>query len=139
MFVEHQIERRNSIAICNEAFKRTFDLFRRYTWNLDDALEENDEINPSVLGYIFEKYINQKEFGAYYTRPETTEYLCDRTINKLILDEVNAELKRQFESIEELLSRQAEGRNVAFEVSLCREFPLFQPKSTFSNFKAESN
>jgi len=104
LFIEHRIERRNSIAICNEAFERTFDLFRRYTWNLDDVPGGNDdEINPSVLGYIFEKYINQKEFGAYYTRPEITEYLCDRTINKLILDKVNAESQRQFESIEELL------------------------------------
>ena len=42
-------------------------------------------------GCIFEKYINQKEFEAYYTRPEITEFLCDRTINKLILDKVNAE------------------------------------------------
>jgi hypothetical protein len=50
---------------------------------------KDDEINPDVLGYIFEKYINQKAFGAYYTRPEITEYLCDRTINKLILDRVN--------------------------------------------------
>ncbi|NER22681.1 MAG: hypothetical protein F6J96_18680 [Symploca sp. SIO1C2] len=38
---------------------------------------------------MFEKYINQKAFGAYYTCPEITEYLCDRTINKLILDRVN--------------------------------------------------
>jgi hypothetical protein len=28
------------------------------------------EISPSVLGYIFEKYINQEEFRAYYTRPQ---------------------------------------------------------------------
>gem|GEM_PF-1703178 len=49
-------------------------------------------------GCIFKKYINQKEFGAYYTRPEITEYLCDRTINKLILDKVNAE-RWQFGSI----------------------------------------
>jgi hypothetical protein len=26
-------------------------------------------------GLIFEKYINQKVFGAYYTRPEITSYL----------------------------------------------------------------
>ena len=38
----------------------------------------DDEINPDVLGYIFEKYINQKAFGAYYTPPEITEYLCER-------------------------------------------------------------
>ena len=52
----------------------------------DSPSGKDEEINPDVLGYIFEKYINQKAFGAYYTRPEITEYLCDRTINKLICD-----------------------------------------------------
>src|SRR5262249_15829490 len=67
-----------------------FDLFDRYTWHLDDTPGgKDDEINPDVLGYIFEKYINQKAFGAYYTRPEITEYLCERTIHQLILDGVN--------------------------------------------------
>ena len=42
-----------------------------------------------MLGYIFEKYINQSAFGAYYTRTEITEYLCERTIHRLILDAVN--------------------------------------------------
>jgi hypothetical protein len=42
-----------------------------------------------VLGYIFEKYINQKSFGAYYTRPEITEYLCEGTIHRLVLDAIN--------------------------------------------------
>ena len=50
---------------------------------------QDNEINPDVVGYIFEKYINQKAFGAYYTRPEITEYLCERTIHRLILDGVN--------------------------------------------------
>lgn len=27
---------------------------------------KDDEINPDILGYIFEKCINQKAFGAYY-------------------------------------------------------------------------
>ena len=67
-----------------------FDLFDRYTWHLDDTPGgKDDEINPDVLGYIFEKYINQKAFGAYYTRTEITEYLCERTVHKLILDAVN--------------------------------------------------
>lgn len=48
-------------------------------------------MNPDVLGYIFEKYINQKAFGAYYTRPEITEYLSERTIYKLVLDRINTE------------------------------------------------
>jgi hypothetical protein len=104
LFLEHRIEQEYEISIGNEAFDRTLTLFEKYSWNLDDAPGGNDdEIRPEVLGYIFEKYINQKEFGAYYTRPEITEYLCDRTINKLILDRVQTEKGQQFESIEELL------------------------------------
>ncbi|MFP4412471.1 Eco57I restriction-modification methylase domain-containing protein, partial [Coleofasciculus sp.] len=92
LFLKHRIEQEYPhIAIADEAFEQILDLFSRYSWNLDDTPGgKDDEINPDVLGYIFEKYINQKAFGAYYTRPEITEYLCDRTINKLILDRVNA-------------------------------------------------
>ncbi|MDJ1181561.1 hypothetical protein PJF56_22090 [Roseofilum sp. BLCC_M91] len=68
-----------------------------------DAEKESNEINPDVLGYIFEKYINQKQFGAYYTRPQITEYLCDRTINKLILDRVNRHANQEFTDIKQLL------------------------------------
>ncbi len=105
LFLKHRIEQRYTISIPNAAFENVLALFHSYSWNLDDAPGgKDDEINPAVLGYIFEKYINQKEFGAYYTRPEITEYLCDRTINKLILDKVNAQRTGQaFESIEELL------------------------------------
>ncbi|TAG95808.1 MAG: ATP-binding protein [Oscillatoriales cyanobacterium] len=91
LFLEHPIEQNYpNIAIPDAAFEKILDLFAAYSWNLDDTVGgKENEINPAVLGYIFEKYINQKAFGAYYTRPEITEYLCDRTINKLILDKVN--------------------------------------------------
>jgi Alw26I/Eco31I/Esp3I family type II restriction m6 adenine DNA methyltransferase len=94
LFLKHRIEQTYpNIAIANGAFEAIFELFAGYSWNLDDTPGgKDDEINPGVLGYIFEKYINQKEFGAYYTRPEITEYLCDRTINQLILDKVNGSL-----------------------------------------------
>jgi hypothetical protein len=108
LFLRHQIEQKYAnIAIPDAAFEKIFDLFARYSWNLDDTPGgKENEINPAVLGYIFEKYINQKAFGAYYTRPEITEYLCDRTINKLILDRINqAILSQKFESITALLTR----------------------------------
>ncbi len=105
LFLKHQIEQDYpNIAIADQAFEQILALFSRYSWNLDDTPGgKDDEINPDVLGYIFEKYINQKAFGAYYTRPEITEYLCDRTINKLILDRVNSATDHQFEDITELL------------------------------------
>ena len=70
---------------------KTCSIFASYSWNLDDTPGGLDnEINPDVLGYIFEKYINQKAFVAYYTRPEITEYLCERTIHRLVLEKANA-------------------------------------------------
>ncbi|WP_043939769.1 Eco57I restriction-modification methylase domain-containing protein [Planktothrix prolifica] len=106
LFLKHKIEQSyNNIFIPDSAFESILNLFGRYSWQLDDTPGgQDDEINPGVLGYIFEKYINQKAFGAYYTRPEITEYLCERTINALILDLINTAVKpRQFESINELL------------------------------------
>jgi hypothetical protein len=101
-------------------FEDLFTLFSRYSWSLNDTPGGDDrEINPDVLGYIFEKYINQKEFGAYYTRPEITDYLCEQTIHQLVLDRVNASYAaakklhetdpkafpapRRYETIEDLL------------------------------------
>ncbi|MBL7774844.1 MAG: hypothetical protein JNK89_02520 [Saprospiraceae bacterium] len=91
LFLRHGIELRYpAIRVPDEAFENLFELFDRYSWTLDDTPGGADnEINPDVLGYIFEKYINQKAFGAYYTRPEITEYLCEQTIYQLILDQVN--------------------------------------------------
>ena len=118
LFLEHPIEQNYpNIAIPDAAFEKILDLFSRYSWNLDDTVGgKENEINPAVLGYIFEKYINQKAFGAYYTRPEITEYLCDRTINKLILDKVNkgghGGTAPTFETITELLTN--------LDANLCR-------------------
>jgi hypothetical protein len=106
LFLPHSIERKNTkISIPDKAFENLFDLFERYSWHLDDTPGgQADEINPDVLGYIFEKYINQKAFGAYYTRPEITEYLCERTIHRLVLDAVKkSKIGRPYESLAELL------------------------------------
>ncbi|MEA5603154.1 Eco57I restriction-modification methylase domain-containing protein [Nostoc sp. UHCC 0252] len=116
LFLKHHIEDKYQISIVDEAFEQVLDLFGRYSWNLDDTPEgKDDEINPDVLGYIFEKYINQKAFGAYYTRPQITEYLCDRTIHKLIVDRVNDALSDQYKpfgDINELL--------IKLDTNVCR-------------------
>jgi hypothetical protein len=79
-----------TLRIPDSAFDGVFKLFAAFSWNLDDTPGGNaDEINPDVLGYIFEKYINQKAFGAYYTRPEITGYLAERSIHKLVLERIH--------------------------------------------------
>lgn len=107
LFLPHRIENPAEypkLDVPDEAFDNLFTLFERYSWNLDDTPGGNDnEINPDVLGYIFEKHINQKQFGAYYTRPEITEYLCHRTIHQLILNQVNEVSRKKFESLGDVL------------------------------------
>jgi len=81
-FEVHQLEEQNpEIDIPDKAFERLFDFFDQYRWHLDERLLRTDnEINPDVVGYIFEKYINQKEMGAYYTKEDITEYISKNTI-----------------------------------------------------------
>jgi len=112
LFLPHKLEQDYNITIEDKAFENILELFGRYSWNLDDTPGgQANEINPDVLGYIFEKYINQKAFGAYYTRPEITQYLCERTIYKLILDRVK-DIKA-FDSMAELL--------LNLDAELCRK------------------
>ncbi|MFA5343597.1 MAG: DNA methyltransferase [Kiritimatiellia bacterium] len=118
LFLPHPIEIRwPKIAVPDKAFENLLALFERYSWNLNDTPGGQDnEINPDVLGYIFEKYINQKAFGAYYTRPEITEYLCEQTIHRLILDGVaegEGKSARAFESVGDLL--------LALDAPLCKK------------------
>lgn len=90
LFQKHQIEELHgrSIVIADKAFAKLFDFFKEYNWHLDERENRDDrEINPDVLGYIFEKYINQKQMGAYYTKEDITEYIGQNTIIPFLLDE----------------------------------------------------
>lgn len=89
LFDEHQIEKEYpSIDIPDSAFEKVFEFFDGWQWVLDDRPARNDkEINPEVIGYIFEKYINQKQMGAYYTKEDITEYIGKNTIIPYIFEE----------------------------------------------------
>ena len=82
LFDLHELEREYpKIDIPDEAFEKLFAFFDQYEWHLDNRPLSNDkEINPDVLGYIFEKYINQKQMGAYYTKEDITEYISKNTV-----------------------------------------------------------
>ena len=88
LFDVHDLEKdNNKIQIPDEAFERIFGFFDAYTWHLDDRpLRKDNEINPDVLGYIFEKYINQKQMGAYYTKEDITGYISRNTVIPFLFD-----------------------------------------------------
>jgi len=84
-----------SITIPNEEFRKWLDFFDSYRWTLDETRQEYEgEINPDILGYIFEKYINQKQMGAYYTKEDITGYICRNTIIPRLFDMLAAAGKK---------------------------------------------
>ena len=88
LFDVHDLERDNpEISIPDKAFERVFNFFDGYRWHLDERpYREDNEINPDVLGYIFEKYVNQKQMGAYYTKEDITGYISRNTVIPYLFD-----------------------------------------------------
>lgn len=92
IFDIHKIEETygEAIDIPDTAFEKIFDFFDDYRWHLDDnPIVDGNEINPDVLGYIFEKFINQKQMGAYYTKEDITEYISKNTIIPHLFDRID--------------------------------------------------
>ena len=98
-FEVHELEKRYpNLEIPDEAFVKLFDFFDQYAWHLDERpLRADNEINPDVIGYIFEKYVNQKQMGAYYTKEDITEYISKNTIIPFLFDAARKKCAVAFE------------------------------------------
>lgn len=103
LFAQHQLEQKYGAAldVADAAFEMLFAFFAEWDWHLDDRpLSPNSrEINPDVLGYIFEKFVNQKQMGAYYTKEDITEYIGKNTIIPSLLGKVRAEHPAAFDAL----------------------------------------
>lgn len=101
LFEPHALEADgHNIQISDAAFEGVFTFFDQYEWTLDTRpIEQADgkEINPDVLGHIFEKYINQKQMGAYYTKEDVTDYITKNTVVPWLFQNALAEDKVAFE------------------------------------------
>jgi hypothetical protein len=103
LFDIHELERPDrygkAIQIPDKAFEAIFDYFDGWQWHLDERpLRAGDEINPGVLGYIFEKYINQKQMGAYYTEEDITEYISKNTVIPFLFDAARPKCRIAFDN-----------------------------------------
>lgn len=91
LFDEHELEKSfKEIQIDDKAFERLFNFFDQYQWHLDTRqTASGKDINPDVLGYIFEKYINDRaQMGAYYTKEDITDYISKNCIIPFLFDKV---------------------------------------------------
>ena len=91
MFDVHVIEQQyDGIDIADDAFISLFAFFDTWQWHLDTRITATGkDINPDVLGYIFEQYINDRAaMGAYYTKEDITEYISKNSILPWVFDRV---------------------------------------------------
>jgi hypothetical protein len=99
MFSIHELEEQYpKLDIADEAFESLFAFFDQWHWHLDDRLTASGkDINPDVLGYIFEQYINDRaQMGAYYTKEDITEYIGRNTILPFLMDDTKKADERPF-------------------------------------------
>lgn len=90
IFSEHELEEENSIDIPDIAFETIFAFFDNYQWHLDSRpTGTKNEINPDVLGYVFEQFINNKDQGAYYTKEDITNYMTSNSLVTKFLQRID--------------------------------------------------
>lgn len=89
LFASHLVERKYpEMDIDDEAFIELFQFFDNWEWHLDTRLSASGkDINPDVLGYIFEQYINDRaKMGAFYTQEDITDFISRNCIIPSLLN-----------------------------------------------------
>lgn len=64
--------------------KKIEDIVNNYSWTLN--VNNCGSLTPDILGNVFEKFINQRENGAYYTPLDTIKYINKTSLYKYIIN-----------------------------------------------------
>jgi hypothetical protein len=88
-----------ALDIADAAFRRLFAFFADYHWQLSTANgtgQRVDGVTPEILGTLFERHVNRKATGTYYTPDDVTAYIARTTIVPGLLERVRAECPGAF-------------------------------------------
>ncbi len=90
----------------NELFEEILDFLDSWNWHADERLDivDPNRVSPELLGHIFEKTVNQKEMGAYYTPEEITHFMARNSIHPYIIDRLNEKFDTNYEEIDEVFN-----------------------------------
>ena len=105
LFNTHDLEKEYAdIDIADQAFSNVFKVFDQYNWHLDTRITASgNDINPDVIGYIFEKFINDRsKMGAYYTKEDITDYISKNCIIPYLFDETGRHYPKAFKTGSEI-------------------------------------
>lgn len=65
-----------------DVVKKTKSMIKKFSWSLVDK----DSLTPDVIGSVFEKFINQRENGAYYTPKDAINYINRETLFSFLIN-----------------------------------------------------
>jgi hypothetical protein len=141
LFDEHELEKSHkSIDIEDKAFERLFDFFDLYEWHLDTrTTATGKDINPDVIGYIFEKYINDRaNMGAYYTKEDITDYISKNCILPFLFDETKRNYGKAFNPDGELWTMVKQSSDLYIYDAIKKGVELDLPKEIEEGIKKVS-
>jgi hypothetical protein len=87
----------HGLSIRDEAFERLLRFLQKLNWRLDDGplVGEND-INPDMIGTLFEPRGRQKQVGAYYTQEDVTGYISKNSLIPRLFERVTLRFAELF-------------------------------------------
>ncbi|MFB6245481.1 MAG: Eco57I restriction-modification methylase domain-containing protein [Candidatus Nanohaloarchaea archaeon] len=90
----------------NRLFTEILEFLGDWNWHADERLDivDPNRLSPELLGHIFEKTVNQKEMGAYYTPEEITNFMSRNTIHPYVIDRINEKFDTDYEEIDEVFA-----------------------------------
>ncbi len=94
-FLPHALERQaaqqGGLGIADEPFAAILDWLGHESWQFSPELpSDNQTITLPVLADVLESWVNQQAGLAYVTPQPVVTYLCDRTLNQCLLQQINA-------------------------------------------------
>ncbi|MFQ3631321.1 Eco57I restriction-modification methylase domain-containing protein [Roseiflexus sp.] len=83
---------RHSIYPNAAALRQALILLRAASWSLDD--NASDCLTPPMIGYVFERYVERKRGGIYYTGADVTSFIASCTIIPRLIDALSPDAIR---------------------------------------------
>lgn len=74
------------VSLPDSAFQAAYDLFDTYAWQITRQPFDTQSLTPVALSCLYERYLNQKEMGAYYTSEDVTSHITSNTLIPYLLD-----------------------------------------------------
>jgi hypothetical protein len=96
------IENEEKYNIDNKIVIEIINFIEKYQFRLEQK-GSKDELNPDIIGFIYEKVINRitngkrKEQGAYYTPEDVTVNISKSTIYSYLLKKIKEMLRKDYE------------------------------------------